>query len=427
MSESSNIRDSQSFPAATGAAGALPVEVRAQLTAICDKLHDAILLLDRDWRITYANAPAREISKIAEADLNGASLWDLYPGVENSDLGALYKIAAATRTEQIYKGFYYEPFGRTYDLCLIPSEDGIAVIYQNVTAKIEAEQERTAADERQRAKEQELLASEARYRVLAELSPQSLWTANAEGLVLYANQRFLTYIGKDFVPATGTEYIECFDPADRARVVEVWTHCVMTGDDYAIDARLIRASDGASRWWHLRALPVRAADGTIEQWLGSAVDMHDERVVHERLIEQIQQQQRAETALIQSEKLAAVGRLASSIAHEINNPLEAVMNLLYIAREATPDTETRQYLTLADQELRRVSIITNQTLRFHKQSTQPVEISCDSLFESVFSLYEGRLRNSNIDVLKRLRISSQVRCLEGDMRQVISNPCWQCD
>jgi len=92
------------------------------------------------------------------------------------------------------------------------------------------------------------------------------------------------------------------------------------------------------------------------------------------------EQERSHTALIQSEKIAAVGRLASSMAHEINNPLEAVMNLLFLTRQKAIDQDSIEWLEQADRELRRVSHITNHTLRFHKQASFPQPITCLSLF-----------------------------------------------
>jgi signal transduction histidine kinase len=124
---------------------------------------------------------------------------------------------------------------------------------------------------------------------------------------------------------------------------------------------------------------------------------------------------------MQSEKLAAVGRMASSMAHEINNPLEAVTNLLFLARKNAAKPDVAGWLDQAELELRRVSVIANQTLRFHKQSTNPREISCVDLYSTVLNLYEARLRNHGIRVEKRKRASRPVECFEGDVRQILSN------
>jgi signal transduction histidine kinase len=135
----------------------------------------------------------------------------------------------------------------------------------------------------------------------------------------------------------------------------------------------------------------------------------------------VTEHRRAEAALIQTEKLAAVGRMASSIAHEINNPLESVTNLLYIARNTVNPEEIQTLLDLADSELRRVAVITNQTLRFHRQSSSPADVTCSQLFENVLNMYEGKLRNARITVEKRKRATQSVRIYEGDIRQVMNN------
>ncbi len=124
---------------------------------------------------------------------------------------------------------------------------------------------------------------------------------------------------------------------------------------------------------------------------------------------------------MQTEKLAAVGRLASSIAHEINNPLESVTNLLYLARETAINPQTREYLYIADRELRRVSVIANQTLRFHRQSSKPKPVTCDELIDSALTVYQGRLLNSQVQVEQRTRCVRPVMCFEGEVRQVYSN------
>lgn len=129
----------------------------------------------------------------------------------------------------------------------------------------------------------------------------------------------------------------------------------------------------------------------------------------------------ATAALMQSEKLAAVGRMASSMAHEINNPLEAITNLLYLCRQQDVSPEVKDWLDTADMQLRRVSVIANQTLRFHRQSTKPRMITCTDLFSPTLNLYEAKLRNAGIAVEKRKRAEQPVSCFDGDIRQVISN------
>ncbi len=164
---------------------------------------------------------------------------------------------------------------------------------------------------------------------------------------------------------------------------------------------------GDHRVWHSNYVPIRSATGEI---IGiSAASM------------EITSQKKAEAALIQNEKLAAVGRLAASIAHEINNPLESVTNLLYLARRSDDLAIIDDYLETAERELRRVSAIAIQTLRFYKQSSKAELIHCEDLFKSVLVIHQGRLQNANIQVEKRKRATRPVRCFDGEIRQVLNN------
>lgn len=132
-------------------------------------------------------------------------------------------------------------------------------------------------------------------------------------------------------------------------------------------------------------------------------------------------EKRGEAALVRSEKLAAVGRLATSIAHEINNPLAAVTNLIYLALGHDNTVEVHDLLEQADRELKRVSKVANQTLRFHKQASRPQLVTTESLFEDVLGIYESRFRNCNIDVEPRGYATQPVECFDGDMRQALSH------
>lgn len=138
--------------------------------------------------------------------------------------------------------------------------------------------------------------------------------------------------------------------------------------------------------------------------------------------DQMEQYARAQEALRRSEKLAVTGRLAASIAHEINNPLEAVTNLLYLIR-LTPDSEkSKKYLNEAEQELARVAEIARQTLRFYRAPNHPVETDVDSVVRSVLVLYNSRLADANITVqLESEPDAAMVLASPGELRQVIAN------
>ena len=111
-----------------------------------------------------------------------------------------------------------------------------------------------------------LAASETQFRVLTDLNPQFIWMGAADGRVTYANQRFLGYIGKQHAPDDTGRWIEAFDPEDQARVTATWARAVETGEDYSIQARLIRDADQASRWFDVRAQPMRNDTGSIQSW-----------------------------------------------------------------------------------------------------------------------------------------------------------------
>jgi PAS domain S-box-containing protein len=165
---------------------------------------------------------------------------------------------------------------------------------------------------------------------------------------------------------------------------------------------------GEHRYWTVNYLPVYNADGTVQAISAATVE--------------ITNQKKAENALIQSEKLAAVGRLASSISHEINNPLEAVTNLLFlIAGNPALANEIRPFVELAQGELQRVCQIATQTLRFHRQAARATLVTAQEIVDAVLNLYQGRLTNSNIRVDVRYHSATPILCFENDIRQVLNN------
>jgi PAS domain S-box-containing protein len=131
---------------------------------------------------------------------------------------------------------------------------------------------------------------------------------------------------------------------------------------------------------------------------------------------------RAEDALRKAEKLAVTGRLAASIAHEINNPLEAITNLLFLLRNFCHlEDPALNYVNMAEYEVRRISEITQQTLRFYRQSTLPSRTRMAELLDPVLSLYQGRFNAMNTRVERGFDPGVELFCFVGEVRQVFAN------
>lgn len=131
---------------------------------------------------------------------------------------------------------------------------------------------------------------------------------------------------------------------------------------------------------------------------------------------------RAEDALRNSEKHATVGRLAATMAHEINNPLEAVSNVLYLlASRPNVDDEGRQYVSIASQEMDRIAHIVRQTLGFYRESATPVLVDIAALVDSVLVLYSRKLHEKRLKLEKRIDEVRPVPAFPAEMRQVFSN------
>jgi len=165
---------------------------------------------------------------------------------------------------------------------------------------------------------------------------------------------------------------------------------------------------GARLELSLTISPIRDRNGRI---IGASKIAHD-----------ITERKRVEKLLLQSEKIAATGRMAATIAHEINNPLEAVMNLIYLARlSAQEGTEMHGYLKAAENEVERVSHIARTTLGFYRERGAQLEASLPELVDAVLLIYQSRLNARRINIEREYGQVRPIVVSKGEIMQVFSN------
>jgi polar amino acid transport system substrate-binding protein len=136
----------------------------------------------------------------------------------------------------------------------------------------------------------------------------------------------------------------------------------------------------------------------------------------------MEERKRAEEVLIRSEKLASVGRMAATVAHEINNPLEAVTNCIYLAQsDADLAPLTKEHLEVAERELQRVAHITQQTLGFYRENGKRTIVDLGILVHEVTEVYAHKLRQKELRLIVEHEGEARIVAVAGEIRQVISN------
>jgi PAS domain S-box-containing protein len=153
-----------------------------------------------------------------------------------------------------------------------------------------------------------------RYEMLTQAVPQLIWWSDRKGDTSYVSLRALNFFGVPLTELAGSQWIEFIHLEDRAESLKRWTKAVAEGGVFEAEHRL-RRHDGMYLYHLAKALPIFDPKGCLTGFVHRSTD--------------ISSQKKAESALLQAEKLSAVGKLAMSISHEINNPLESVTNLLY--------------------------------------------------------------------------------------------------
>ena len=196
-------------------------------------------------------------------------------------------------------------------------------------------------------------------------------------------------------------------------------HCLLR-TEFPISQESIEAVLSECRTWHGNVIQT-TKDGT-EILVACTKTMNHEGDAVLEVNRDITAQSKAEEALRESEKLAAMGRVAGIIAHEINNPLAAITNLFYLLRiHPSLDEEARHCADLAEQELQRVSHITRQTLSFYRESKTPIAVDVANLLDDVIGLQERVLQSTHIRVRKRYSSPGAIHGFPVELRQIFLN------
>ena len=290
----------------------------------------------------------------------------------------------------------------------VPLRDPVGAITRwfGTSTDISGEFEIRREIQNSQAKLQEALDASQRLAAIVESSDDAIIGKNLNGIVTSWNpcaERMFGYTAEEMIGQSVRKIIPQDVFADEDRIMSA----VARGERTEHFETVRKRKDGENIEVSLTLSPVCDEGGNI---VGVASISRD-----------VSQQKKVEKALHTTERLATVGRMAATIAHEINNPLEAVTNLVYLAQSYMTDEAGKGFLQHAQQELARVALLTKQTLGFYRETKGARQLTLGELVTPLVSVFSARARNKQISIETQIKQDPSIFGIAGEIRQLFAN------
>lgn len=367
------------------------------LNALVDSCDDAIISKDLGGIICSWNGAAIRLFGYEPDEMIGRSMLALIPeDLEGEEAEMLAKVKAGERIDH-YETTRLKKNGGLINVSLtvspIRNDRGKIIGSSNIAHDLS---ERARTDE-----------TALRLAAIVESSDDAILSKNLDGIITSWNKGATCIFGYAAEEMIGQSVL---------RLIPETLHA----EEQAILRKM--RSGGRLDHYETKRVNKRGEILDISMTISPIKDRSGRLIGTSKIARDITAQKQMERLLIRSGKLAATGRMASTIAHEINNPLESVMNLVFLARRGSPTkSQARGYLQTAEAELERISHITRQTLGYCRDNGKPLEVDLHELVQDVLSLYHSKLHNRAIGVECQFEPCRTLVIRKGELMQVLSN------
>lgn len=373
------------------------LDPRLRLAAIVDSSDDAIISKDLEGTILSWNPAARRVFGYEADEILGRSILSLIPpDLHSEEDDILRKIKAGQRIEH-FETVRVRKNGERFSVSVT-----ISPIRDDTGAVVGASKIARDISEKKRMEE-----SRFRLATIVDSADDAIISKDLNGIVKTWNNGARKMFGYTEEEMIGKSILTLIPEELRHEEDEILKK-LRAGQRIDHYETTRRKKDGQTLDVSVTISPIRNDSGILIGASKVARDISDKKQI-ERLV-------------LQSEKLAATGRMAAAVAHEINNPLESLINLIFLARQYSAE-ESRVYklLVTAEQELERVAHIARQTLGYYKDSGSPNEVHIHDLVENVLTVYNAKLVAANIAVERQFTDLQKIVVSKGEMIQVFSN------
>ena len=373
------------------------------LAAIVDSSDDVILSKDLNGIITSWNAAAAQLFQYSAEEIIGTSVLKLIPEAHRGEEETIQDSIRAGRRIEHFETKRITKSGKLLDVSITisPVRDstgeivGASKILRDISGRKRFEESQQSISKR--------LAEAA---AIVESSDDAILSKNLNGIITSWNlaaSRVFGFTAEEIIGESILKLIPEELRSDEALIIGK----IRAGEriDHFETVRLTK--DGRRINVSLTVSPVKDEQGRV---IGAS-----------KILRDISDRKRIEQSLLQAEKIAAAGRMASTIAHEVNNPLEAITNLLFLLRSFITDATGMEFLATAESEIARVSHIAKQTLGFYREHNTASSNSIADLVKHAIAIYEPRCALNGITIRKSLGSAKKIVLRRGEIMQVISN------
>ena len=373
------------------------LDTRLHFAAVVNSFNDPIISKDLTGRIISWNQAAARVFGYQADEILGQSILQLIPReLHHEENEILRKLKAGEAIDPYETAWVRKNGGKvSVSVTIYPvmNESGRVIGASKIACDIS---DRKSGDE-------------SRYRLatIVDSADDAIISKDLNGIVTSWNQGACRMFGYTPDEMVGQPILRIIPEALRYEEDEILRK-LKAGERVDHYETTRRRKNGQSIEVSVTISPIRDGTGRV---MGAS-----------KIARDISDRKRIERLLVQSEKLAATGRMAATVAHEINNPLESVMNLVFLARQhCAVEGKAYHYLLNAEEELERVSHIARQTLGYYRDTGSPTEVYLHDLVENVLAIYNSRLRATGISVDTRFNDLQKIEVSRGEMLQVFSN------
>lgn len=380
-----------------GKPAVLKEEAKNFLAAIIASSDDAIISKDLNGIISSWNDGARRIFGYEADEIIGQPILRLIPEeLHHEEDFILGKIRAGERIdhfETIRVRKNGERFPVSVTISPIRNDSGTIIGASKIARDIS---ERRHADE-----------SRSRLAAIVDSADDAIIGEDLDGIITSWNRGARLLFGYEAEEMIGQSILRLI-PEDLSYEEDVILRKLRAGEKIEHYETRRVAKDGTTREVSITISPIRNSEGTV---IGAS-----------KIARDISDRKKVERLAMQAEKIAATGRMAAAVAHEVNNPLASVLNLIFLARQDDASKqEIQSYLATAESELERVSHIARQTLGYYRDTGSPAEVYLHDLMENVLSVYRSKLLSHSIVVEAKFSDLPKISVRSGEIVQVFSN------